>query len=89
MTRRRILRCSATRIYCSTRIAPHSSCTRHRASSWVAMRDPVGPSALYEPLIWTFIENCDGMAVSPVFYQVTPDNLPLYIDRGIDLEQTR
>jgi phosphatidylglycerol lysyltransferase len=49
------------------------------------MGDPVGPSALYEPLVWSFIENCDGMAMSPVFYQVTPDNLPLYIDLGLSL----
>ena len=54
-------------------------------SSWVSMGDPVGPSALYEPLVWSFIENCDGMAMSPVFYQVTPDNLPLYIDLGLSL----
>jgi len=56
-------------------------------SSWVSMGDPVGPSSLYEPLVWTFIENCDGMAVSPVFYQVTPDNLPLYIDLGLTLSK--
>ncbi len=54
-------------------------------SSWISMGDPVGPSALYEPLVWSFIENCDGMAMSPVFYQVTPDNLPLYIDLGLSL----
>ncbi len=56
-------------------------------SSWVSMGDPVGPAALYEPLVWTFIEKCDGMAVSPVFYQVTPDNLPLYIDLGLRLSK--
>ena len=56
-------------------------------SSWVSMGDPVGPSSLYESLVWTFIENCDGMAVSPVFYQVTPDNLPLYIDLGLTLSK--
>ena len=56
-------------------------------SSWVSMGDPVGPTALHEPLVWTFIENCDGMAVSPVFYQVTPDNLPLYIDLGLTLSK--
>jgi phosphatidylglycerol lysyltransferase len=56
-------------------------------SSWVSMGDPVGPPAAYEPLVWTFIENCDGMAVSPVFYQATPDNLPLYIDLGLSLSK--
>jgi len=40
-----------------------------------------------EPLAWTFMENCDGMAVSPVFYQVTPGMLPLYIDLGLSLSK--
>ncbi|HEX4152565.1 MAG TPA: bifunctional lysylphosphatidylglycerol flippase/synthetase MprF [Steroidobacteraceae bacterium] len=56
-------------------------------SSWVSMGDPVGPPALYEPLVWTFIENCDGMAVDPVFYLITPNNLPLYIDLGLTLSK--
>jgi len=56
-------------------------------SSWVSMGDPVGPSSLYEPLVWTFVENCDGMAVDPVFYQIKPDNLPLYIDLGLTLSK--
>ncbi len=55
--------------------------------SWVSMGDPVGPSSLYESLVWTFVENCDGMAVEPVFYQITPDNLPLYIDLGLTLSK--
>jgi phosphatidylglycerol lysyltransferase len=53
--------------------------------SWVCMGDPVGPAALCEPLAWDFLERCDGMAVSPVFYQVAPDNLSLYIDLGLTL----
>ncbi|HTV94813.1 MAG TPA: bifunctional lysylphosphatidylglycerol flippase/synthetase MprF [Steroidobacteraceae bacterium] len=56
-------------------------------SSWVSMGDPVGPPALYEPLVWTFLENCDDMAVEPVFYQIKPDNLPLYIDLGLTLSK--
>jgi phosphatidylglycerol lysyltransferase len=56
-------------------------------SSWVSMGDPVGPSALYESLVWTFVENCDDMAVEPVFYQIKPDNLPLYIDLGLTLSK--
>jgi phosphatidylglycerol lysyltransferase len=56
-------------------------------SSWVAMGDPVGPPELSEPLAWQFLEYCDGMAVSPVFYQVKPENLPLYIDLGLDLSK--
>jgi phosphatidylglycerol lysyltransferase len=53
--------------------------------SWVAMGDPVGPPEACEALAWQFLENCDVMAVSPVFYQVKPQNLPLYIDLGLNL----
>jgi phosphatidylglycerol lysyltransferase len=56
-------------------------------SSWVSMGDPVGPSALYESLVWSFVESCDDMAVEPVFYQIKPDNLPLYIDLGLTLSK--
>jgi phosphatidylglycerol lysyltransferase len=53
--------------------------------SWVAMGDPVGPFAARESLAWLFLERCDIMAASPVFYQVTPENLPLYVDLGLSL----
>jgi phosphatidylglycerol lysyltransferase len=56
-------------------------------SSWVSMGDPVGPAVLCEPLAWEFLECCDGMAVTPVFYQVTPENLSLYIDLGLTLSK--
>lgn len=56
-------------------------------SSWISMGDPVGAPTAFENLVWTFIERCDGMAVSPVFYQVTPENLPLYIDLGLTLSK--
>ena len=66
-----------------------SACIMFQASgsSWVAMGDPIGPPELGEALAWQFIENCDGMAVSPVFYQVTPEHLPLYIDLGLNLSK--
>jgi len=56
-------------------------------NSWVAMGDPIGPPALGEELAWEFLEDCDGMAVSPVFYQVTPERLPLYVDLGLTLSK--
>ena len=56
-------------------------------NSWVVMGDPVGPPEATEPLAWEFLENCDAMAVSPVFYQVKPQNLPLYIDLGLTLSK--
>jgi phosphatidylglycerol lysyltransferase len=55
--------------------------------SWVAMGDPVGPPEVCEQLAWQYLENCDVMAVSPVFYQVKPQNLPLYIDLGLTLSK--
>jgi phosphatidylglycerol lysyltransferase len=56
-------------------------------NSWVAMGDPIGPPELGEELAWDFLEDCDGMAVSPVFYQVTPERLPLYVDLGLTLSK--
>ncbi|MDP9089284.1 MAG: bifunctional lysylphosphatidylglycerol flippase/synthetase MprF [Pseudomonadota bacterium] len=56
-------------------------------SSWVAMGDPIGPGELGEELAWEFLEDCDAMAVSPVFYQVTPERLPLYVDLGMTLSK--
>ncbi|GAC1330868.1 MAG: bifunctional lysylphosphatidylglycerol flippase/synthetase MprF [Steroidobacteraceae bacterium] len=56
-------------------------------NSWVAMGDPVGRAEDREPLAWKFLENCDVMAVSPVFYEVKPQNLPLYIDLGLNLSK--
>ena len=55
--------------------------------SWVAMGDPVGSPAGGEALAWEFLETCDVMAVSPVFYQVKPLYLPLYIDLGLSLSK--
>jgi phosphatidylglycerol lysyltransferase len=55
--------------------------------SWVAMGDPVGSPEGGEALAWEFLEHCDVMAVSPVFYQVKPQNLPLYIDLGLNLSK--
>src|SRR5260370_35252946 len=52
-------------------------------NSWVAMGDPVGQPEACESLAWQFLENCDVMAVSPAFYQVQPQNLPLSINLGL------
>jgi phosphatidylglycerol lysyltransferase len=66
-----------------------TACIMFQASgnSWVAMGDPIGPAELGEDLAWEFLEDCDGMAVSPVFYQVTPERLPLYVDLGLNLSK--
>jgi phosphatidylglycerol lysyltransferase len=69
--------------------AERTACIMFQTSgnSWVAMGDPIGPEEQGEALAWHFMEQCDGMAVSPVFYQVTPQRLPLYIDLGLTLSK--
>ena len=53
--------------------------------SWVAMGDPVGSAAACEQLAWMYLEQCDRAAAAPVFYQVSADNLALYVDLGLSL----
>ncbi|HVW02017.1 MAG TPA: phosphatidylglycerol lysyltransferase domain-containing protein, partial [Planctomycetaceae bacterium] len=53
--------------------------------SWVALGDPVGDPADRTELLWRFREMCDHHEGWPVFYQVQPTNLPLYIDLGLAL----
>ena len=69
--------------------ADRTACIMFQTSgnSWVAMGDPIGPEEAGEALAWEFLERCDGMAVLPVFYQVTPQRLPLYIDLGLTLSK--
>ena len=54
-------------------------------SSWVAMGDPIGSASAREQLAWAYFEKCDRVAASPVFYQVSADNLALYVDLGLSL----
>jgi len=53
--------------------------------SWVAMGDPVGPEEEARELVWNFRELCDCYDGFPVFYQVSPENLHLYLDLGLSL----
>lgn len=52
---------------------------------WIAMGDPVGPEERHADLVWAFRELCDRHDDRPVFYQVRPQSLPLYIDLGLTL----
>ncbi|MEO7067063.1 MAG: bifunctional lysylphosphatidylglycerol flippase/synthetase MprF [Rhodanobacter sp.] len=54
--------------------------------SWVAMGDPVGEDddARHE-LVWAFMEQCERAGGWPVFYQVSPVDLDLYLEVGMDL----
>ncbi|MDD5713003.1 MAG: phosphatidylglycerol lysyltransferase domain-containing protein, partial [Smithellaceae bacterium] len=51
--------------------------------SWVAMGDPIGPFGEWRELVWHFREMCDRYDGWPVFYEVGPEALPLYLDLGL------
>jgi len=51
--------------------------------SWVSMGDPVGPEEEQRELVWRFCEECDRYAAWPVFYEVGPAQLPVYLDVGL------
>jgi phosphatidylglycerol lysyltransferase len=58
---------------------------RVRGRSWVAMGDPVGEPAVRSDLVWSFRELVDRYDGWPVFYQVTAENLPIYLEQGLSL----
>lgn len=53
--------------------------------TWVSMGDPLGPRAEWPELIWRFREMSNRHDGWTVFYQVAPENLPLYLDLGLTL----
>lgn len=53
--------------------------------SWVVMGDPVGKEEDIRELAWQFREYCDRNGGKVVFYEVTTDNLDLYLDMGLSL----
>ena len=54
--------------------------------TWVAMGDPVAPREEdRRELAWEFRELCERHGGSPVFYQVHPDHLGLYVELGLTL----
>ena len=58
-----------------------------QGGSLIALGDPVAatPEARTE-LAWGFRELCDDHDRRPVFYQVTEENLALFIDMGLSLQ---
>ncbi|SER21298.1 phosphatidylglycerol lysyltransferase [Solimonas aquatica] len=54
-----------------------------RGRSWVALGDPVGPAKEWPELVWRFIEMATAHGDRPVFYQVRPQSLPMYLDAGL------
>jgi phosphatidylglycerol lysyltransferase len=55
--------------------------------TWVAMGDPVGPIAEWTDLIWKFREQADQHGCVPAFYEISPEQLPEYIDAGFGLSK--
>jgi len=52
---------------------------------WIAMGDPVGDPSAVENLLWQFQEQADRYGAKAVFYQVSPELLPYYLDQGLSL----
>src|SRR5262249_4774893 len=55
--------------------------------SWIAMGDPVGPAEVRRELAWRFFELADQHGGLVAFYQVRPDDLPVYLDLGLELRK--
>jgi phosphatidylglycerol lysyltransferase len=53
--------------------------------SWVALGDPIGAPERWDELAWRFREMADEHGGWTVFYQASPDALPIYIDLGLTL----
>jgi phosphatidylglycerol lysyltransferase len=53
--------------------------------SWIALGDPVGPLERWPELVWRFRELADRYDDWPVYYQISAQRLPLYLDMGLTL----
>ncbi len=53
--------------------------------SWVSLGDPVGPDDQRIDLVWNFLELVERANGWPVFYQVDEQQLPLYLEEGLDM----
>jgi phosphatidylglycerol lysyltransferase len=54
----------------------------HR-KAWVAMGDPVGKPEARRELVWRFRELADAEGDWAAFYEVSAEDLPLYLDLGL------
>ncbi len=55
--------------------------------TWVAMGDPVGAPAQQQTLAWRFRDLADRHGARAVFYEVSDEALPIYLDLGLDLRK--
>jgi len=58
-----------------------------RRRSWIAMGDPVGSPDVARELAWQFRELADRHAGTAAFYEVGAENLPVYLDLGLQLRK--
>jgi phosphatidylglycerol lysyltransferase len=56
--------------------------------SWISLGDPVGDPQSARRLVWQFAEAADRAGARAVFYSVTPDSIPLYLDLGLAILKT-
>lgn len=56
-----------------------------RGRSWIALGDPIGEDAARRELVWRFHELADRHGGRTVFYAVSAQWLPLYVDLGLML----
>jgi len=72
-------------LFITTRTAMH----HFQSSATVVVRwaITIGPRPRRKPWPGSFLRICDCMAVSPLFYHVTPERRPLYIDLGLTLSK--
>ena len=61
------------------------TCGRVDDDQLVALGDPVGRPEDARELAWRFREICDRHGGWTIFYEVGPENLPLYLDLGLSL----
>ncbi len=54
-----------------------------RGRSWIALFDPVGERDEWQDLVNQFVAVCCDHGGRASFYQVRPENLPLYLDAGL------
>jgi phosphatidylglycerol lysyltransferase len=52
-------------------------------NSWVALGDPIGATDAHEELVRRFYELADRQGRRAVFYEVSAERLPIYLDLGL------
>ncbi|HYC96833.1 bifunctional lysylphosphatidylglycerol flippase/synthetase MprF [Brevundimonas sp.] len=54
-----------------------------QGGTWIAMGEPVGPLGERHEMIWAFRELCDRNGARPIFYAVSRESVPEFVDCGL------